>query len=123
MMYVVTNEFDELIRLVKASSPEEAIARAKADISPEALKEAGEHAVQGWRKTMQLWEDMIQRQNDHRQWCREHGIPEKPEILNNPYADFDPESCREIDLDEYNWQVLQEVDPEREVTVLEDLCL
>ena len=123
MLYIVTNEFDELVRLVKAGSPEEAIAKAKANISPEALKEAGENAVRGWTKTKALWDDLVQRHRNHQEWCKEHGVTPPPDIAHNPYENFDPESCREIDLDEYNWQVLQEVDPEREITVLEELCL
>lgn len=122
MMYVVTNEFDELIRLVHANSPEEAIAKAKASLSPQELTDAGERQVQSWRSIKETWEKIVDDSNKHNEWCKQNNMKTRPPMV-NPYADLDPETCREIDLDEYNWQVLQEVDPEREITILEDLCI
>jgi hypothetical protein len=120
MFYVIFNELDEKIRLVRADTPDQAIIKAKASITPEELIDIGERIVQAWRKIKESWEITVNQAEKHRKWCLENDIAPPPPLVNQF---SDPESYRKIDLDEYNWQVLQEIDLNFDLVVLEDLCL
>jgi len=120
MLYIVANDFDEQIRLVKASSPDDAITKVKASIPPEELQEVAERLVQSAKHGRKLWDETVADHERHQQWRKENGMPPAPPLRENPYID-DPESFRNVGLDDYDWWVLQEVDPDREIAILEEL--
>jgi hypothetical protein len=120
MLYVVTNDFDEQVRLVRANTEDEAIAKAKASIAAEELAAAGENQVRSWRSLKETYAELESSDKRHREWCIKNNIPPPPEKEDKykEYRDFDPEEMREVNLDEYAWDVTQVVNERDEVTVL-----
>lgn len=122
MLYIVTNEFDEITRLVQADSPEQAITRAKAHITPQALQQAREAHVQSLYLTKKTWAQIKNWEEERKLRSKAQGITYQP-----PESHIDPDSIHPeeegmtLQLDDFDWEVTQIIDPDQIVTELHDL--
>ena len=105
MLYLVSNDFDEQVRLVRAESVAEAIAKAKASVTPEQIAAIRADTVQRWMKLKKTWEDLAKTTPN---------LQAKADEIN-------PAEFEGVTPDDYNWEVEQEIDPNADVTILEGL--